>query len=1035
MSVITKENYCKTNNHLITQILLTYNQYRRNIYEIDGLYSISFTNLELHNPDVSKKLKNLSHTNKMHANFYLKNPEDWNRVYLHFTQHFNEFSIFSKNNYLNEMFCSDTKTRMFFDLDFKNITLEQVNKYIDDLIKRVESYIGFKVNYIVTKNDNGDLSRHVILTNVILPNINQCKSLAKQFKDNFVDLHPYRNKGSLRCFNSNKICDNGLSKKKVLDRANYPISSDETYLIQPYIPEEPNFSMYEENKDKNIAELLDDEVNDMLTDIDLTKIGFTISGKVDGYNNLFNLTKFDTSIECPICARCHDKNDANYLVVTSHSVILKCHRSSDDSHILKTSNKKFKLYKYLESITPIKYDFLNQVNCQRYSNERAQMPENIEGNCLYLVSPCKSGKTKCIHDYIQARPDLKVCFITMQRKFTRNLHERFLDLGFNNYLDEGFNPNHDRIIISLYSLHVLPDLNKFDLVVIDEIESMLVNFCSVGTLGQPDKKRLNLENYKILINNVPQIILMDAYPSRECINHFNIFNRRMQIYFNEYQTHKNDTIYCIENYDLFINEMALSLSMGQKIVFASALKKKQKQILDKVLHTLTSQYNMDVSKLNVIMYNADMDHKLMDESIKNLNKDWCVDLLAYSPCVTAGISFELKHFDKCFYLGFPNSGHISALQSIYRVRDLSKCEYYFHFGRKYNIESQIYDKSEINKLSEFNKMNLKDVDLLDYDVLYSDFGCEVRKSNNINNRILENSDSYLMSSKKNYYNKLIGQFLYNGSKVVFRNKKYISENYSDINGVNEDDVKEYFKLHKIEKFSDIICNKLDSQVKLTQSDFNNKLSDKEFEELKLLGNKTKQQDAVLKLNTYIRMFPQMSLDKYPIIEETPAKFYRYYNSYNRYSRYVGEEIETFVHFKKNKCDPMGLNDEPLQRFRIQVVSKFLQRLAIDDTLTYQELHNREYKDIELDELRDGLEYIFDEVLNGDEKLISIFIREFYTTRLQKSKPRPDEFDTLKKITPIINNMLDGSFGLKVVPQTERRQKTERVNFIRHVELF
>lgn len=1005
--------------------------YYENVYTIDNMYTLTFTRKQPFANPPTKQLRWNSERLILFINFTFDTEKfTWVQVYNHFMTHFNEFQILKGKKYIHEIFTLDTPTRMFFDLDFKkNVSEKTLDAYIKNLIRKVSLLVCKPLEYIITRNDNGDKSCHILFTNLILSDILQCKILASKFKDDYVDLQPYANNKSLRVLNGIKLTDDREEKTKIFSESNYIIDSDETYLIQPYNNKDvanynvPNF------RDPKAYQLVEDDLkDDALAGIDLSPYGFIVSNRING-TNLFSLSRIQ-EIECPICHRIHDKTDSNYLVVSNTNVCIKCYRSEGSVTV---RSDQFKLFEFLESIKPVNYDYLknnDSIVYNTYYKPSAQMPETIDGNVLYLVSPCKSSKTKTIHGLLEKNEYNSVCFITTQTKFTRNLSERFKDLGFSCYLDADFNPKHPKIIISLYSLYRLDDINQYDLVIIDEIESLLINFCSVGTLGNKDNRKDNLKKYTQLINNSPMIMLMDAYPSRYCIEHFKTFNKKIHVYMNEYQTHKDDKMIFIENKNLFINAMAKALSRGENVVFASALKTEQTKMMDKVFTALDKKYNIDPNTLESRVYNGDLDKKLMDDSIKNIDSDWHVNLLAYSPSITAGISFEQTNFDKVFYLGYPNSNHISALQSLYRVRDVSTRKYYITFGRSYPVHSQIYNESELRHLSDFNT-------ILDYNIIHDDnFGCEITLANSKSNQLLDISDQYLVNSQKNYYKHLIGQFKYNGSEIKFKSNDYQENKRKviDLNKVDENDISELFKEIKPDDYYTYMSDSHRSEIEIKPEHYN-KLPDIEFEKLHNKVNKTMQEEEIVEINTYLRMFPNFNQEVHPIIKKTPAKYYRYYRTYNKYSKYVNEDLEVFHSFKRNKSDPLSINDEPINRFRVQVVSKFLQRLLIDDTLDYEQLHNSEYTDFKLEELLDALRYIEEEVLKKDKIYVDAFMREFYSSEMLKKKTPMNRLNTWKQIQGVINNMLDGTFNLRTKTRRIGKNNDVNISFTRLVSLF
>ena len=1042
-AIVTKENNFIENRKLSECPISWSSEYRYNDYLIDDMYTVSFSYKKRISGNMIRYLRYINNKIRGYINFkFDTDKHSWSSVYTHFMKHYNEFKVLNGKNYIHEQFDLDRPTRMFFDLDFKcDIDHKTVDTYIKNLIMRVSKYVKLDLQYIVTCNDNGDSSRHVIITNLILPDIVHCKVLATKFKDIYIDLLPYAGGKSLRAFNGIKVSDSGSEKTKIFLEANYSVPLDETYLIQPYDCndvvnyrianfKDPNAYKYEELKD-----------NDALAGIDMSTHGFVIHNRITN-TNLYSLHRVEER-DCPICGRLHSKTDTNYLIVNNAGVYLRCYRSNGSVSI---RSNKFKLFEYLESIKSNDYNYLqnnNSITYNTYNTPNAQMPDLSNpntGNVVYLVSPCKSSKTKTVHELLSKEEyaNKSVCFITMQTKFTRNLSERFKDLGFSCYLDSDFNPNHSKVIISLYSLCRLENIDKYDLVIIDEVESMLVNFVSVGTLGNKDNRKCNLRKYTQLIHNSPMILLMDAYPSQHCIEHFQAFdNKKIDVYMNDYKTHKDDKIIMIEDTNVFVNAMAKALSRGENIVFASALKEQQIEMVNKVFTALKELYNTDPDSLETLIYNGDLDKKKMDESIKDIDSSWYVNFLVYSPCITAGISFEGTNFDRVFYLGYPNSNHISALQAIYRVRDVSNRKYYFTFGRSYPVFSKLYDEDELKHIGEFNPADLPRNDLLDFNMRHSDFSSEIELANTLSNRILDISDKYLIDSQKNYYKHLIGQFKYNGSQIKFKSKEY-QENKSrmlDLNKVDEEDVKDLFKSQRPEDFYVNISGSHRSDVNITDEDYTQLLNDTDYNALHNKVNKSMQEEEVLEINTYARMFPKFNKNVHPSIKKAPAKYYRYYRTYTKYGKYVNEKLHTFVDFKMKKTEPININDEPVNRFRIQVVSKFLQRLLVDDTLKYEDLHNAEYTDFQLDEILDALNHVYEDVLKKDKIYLDVFMKEFYSKDMLRAKTPLNTLDTWKKVQGLVNNMIDGTFNLKTKSRKVYKSQQIRISFIRENDLF
>jgi hypothetical protein len=75
---------------------------------------------------------------------------------------------------------------------------------------------------------------------------------------------------------------------------------------------------------------------------------------------------------------------------------------------------------------------------------------------------------------------------------------------------------------------------------------------------------------------------------------------------------------------------------------------------------------------HLLCYTADTAPAVMQVHMRDIHAHWArVQVLVYSPVITAGCSFELPHFDAVFFYGRPGLGSVrSAAQMIARVRDI-----------------------------------------------------------------------------------------------------------------------------------------------------------------------------------------------------------------------------------------------------------------------------------------------------------------------------------------------------------------------------
>ena len=1020
------------------------------IYTINGMYDVYFSNK---NKPLDSEHRILKYaysaldveTQKYRDHFihiffrYNVNKYTWNEIYLHFTtQAFEEIHLFNKFC-LHENFQLNRTSRFFVDLDFKLYESEQfIADYIRNLIKTLTNIVGFELEYVVTKNTDTSLtrSRHIIFTNIIMSDILQCAMLANELKDKYLDALPYHQNGGLRVLNGIKTTSN---QAKVIDYC-YPESLSNTIGITEFLLIQPEFE-YLTKCTYRINQIPDKDYNNIfstplctnssdsdenLVGLDLKDYGLVIDVNTKK-NNMYVCNRI-SDIDCPICHRLHDKINCNYIIVGRTFTKLGCFRSNDSNARITLKSNKFKWDEFIENCPELSYNFDSCPNTiyETYCNETAQMPTDIQGNCLYLNSPCKSGKTQMIHNYLSNNPDLSVIFITMQRHFSRDLHSRFSGLGFEIYLDEKqFNPYHNRVIVSLYSLHKCM-LGKYDLVILDEVETMFINFRTIGQLGINTHRTSNFEQFIRFVNNAHLVIAMDAYISRYVLNILLRFNKSIHIYLNEFKTHKDDKIMIYTDVNNFIYEMYLTLLQGGKVVFSCAFKNKQKKIVDDILRMIDEAplSNIKSKDIKVAVYNADMDRAKMDESIKNIDESWTVSLLTYSPSISAGINYTKKNFNRCFILGCPTLGHIQLLQSAYRCRDISSGEYHIYISNSMPTENfNKITEDDLKVLCKFNNVNM-----LDFNIIARDYDKDVVLANTTKNYIITTSQKYNNYSTRNFKKLLIGQFKYNGSQItvvesIDKNEKSLIEET-----LKESSIRRGALLDS--KIANMVSN-----VEITDAMFN-KIPDNEFTLLSGKTNKSKEEEVLCEIQTFARMFPLFNKQIYNKIagkKRQVAKYYRYYRNHEINKKYVIESFDTSLGFLKNRLGKIDLLDTtPIDRFMIQVVSTFLDRLLIDDNRSYEQLHNEEYTELDLETLQDAFRYTFDKLGKNDRNAFETIFKKLYYRKVIETNP----YDfTFKQMIPVLTMMLEGSYNLTVHKNTDRKKMTTSLSFIRDIILY
>jgi hypothetical protein len=289
-----------------------------------------------------------------------------------------------------------------------------------------------------------------------------------------------------------------------------------------------------------------------------------------------------------------------------------------------------------------------------------------------LKSPYDTGKTQMLKKIIIKFNPPKILWISYRISLTNDIKFNFNDLNFKSYLDLDYEA--DRVIIQLESLLKLSNNNKlfidedtievpsYDLVIIDEIESILAHFNS------PTFKNMSNETFKFLeeiIHNSKKLITLDGDTSNRTFSYISHFGNSININNN---IKFNQKIYNIINDDNdFKNNIYNNLNKNNKIAIVSQSRRECES-----LHNI---FKNKYPNKNILIYTSLTDDE-QKMKLCNVNKEWInADILIYSPTIEAGVNFDIVHFNKIY--GILTNGSTSQrafLQMLARIRKVTDNE-------------------------------------------------------------------------------------------------------------------------------------------------------------------------------------------------------------------------------------------------------------------------------------------------------------------------------------------------------------------------
>jgi hypothetical protein len=410
---------------------------------------------------------------------------------------------------------------------------------------------------------------------------------------------------------------------------------------------------------------------------------------------------------CDICSRIHNVDNTLYFVVgASGELIRKCFHSPGGSitcgqsmgvyaeedmksyyatRVKKSTlrphvDKDIKLLNSTDTATAVvaatipTYVNYSSAQCKEFGPPTATM---------LVKSPMKTGKTKSIRAFIDTYftdTELKqnrIIILSFRQTFAAEMWAKFSE--FNLYSATTGELNFLRLIVQVESLYrvTITRGEVPDLLVIDECESIFEQFSS----GLSKNFSTVWSVFEWMLRYSTCVICLDAFLSErteQVIARFRA-GKETKIITNKYpgakiQSPGADTSSCdsyqlTSDKNLWAANLVNDIAAGMKIAVATSSLAEAKfvnaHLTDKFPNKKIKMYSSATSETEKKSHFADV------------NTTWSqYDVLIYTPTVSAGVSFERKHYDKMYGLFSDMSCPVdTTFQMMGRVRDLRLREY------------------------------------------------------------------------------------------------------------------------------------------------------------------------------------------------------------------------------------------------------------------------------------------------------------------------------------------------------------------------
>lgn len=430
----------------------------------------------------------------------------------------------------------------------------------------------------------------------------------------------------------------------------------------------------------------------------------------------------------------------------------------------------------------INYEYLvhlNDINLDYPDNEVVSNVNNFFNSdikSLNIKSPYDTGKTQLIKRIIKKYEPKRVLWLSYRKTLTSDILGNFgEECGFKDYQEKDAIIS-DRLIIQLESINKLKpnlmflddefEIPSYDLVIIDEIESILQQFSSGETFKGESKN--SFEFIDAIIKNSNKLITLDGDLSFRGFNYINRYGSSINLINNHKKNLKK--FYITQDDNKFNESIFEALANNEKIVIVS----QTASFCEKIKNDI----KLKNKELKVSIYTGGSSDKEKKEDLKNVIENWVqLDVLIYSPTIEAGVNFDKVHFDRCFGLVSSNCNSQRAFcQMLSRVRKFKTNEIL--------IMAQNLDYYEIDTRNYYTFDEVK-TNLVSLNIIKVEEKIE-------NNKMIKQFSTYdinycynkieeLMKNQIYYLNYLAYLLINKGHKVKFLNDKPEPEKGDDDN--------------------------------------------------------------------------------------------------------------------------------------------------------------------------------------------------------------------------------------------------------------
>lgn len=316
---------------------------------------------------------------------------------------------------------------------------------------------------------------------------------------------------------------------------------------------------------------------------------------------------------------------------------------------------------------------------------------------LAVKGQMKLGKTKALRDYLDreypARPGALhvpvIRMVTFRQTFSKSMQrEAFQD--FDLYSDHTGDLDHvrfPRLIVQVESLHRLrmgeaPE--PVDLLILDEMESILGQFNS----GLHKRFNAAFAMFQWMLSTASRVVCMDANIGDRTLHVLQRMRPGHPITFhwNQFQRAAGDEYHFTADQATWLDHLFERLRQGQRVVIPTNSLAEAEAFEESIRRRFPDKA--------VRLYSSRTPPSEKERHFADVHTFWSdLDVLIYTPTVSAGVSYELKHFDALFgYFTDMSCDVETCRQMLARVRNIATKEHFICLsGRANNLPTAVDD--------------------------------------------------------------------------------------------------------------------------------------------------------------------------------------------------------------------------------------------------------------------------------------------------------------------------------------------------------